>query len=114
MATAPLCKTCKTRHWYRDPHVWPKVTNTVTPVTKSVTQFDDVTVEVTAVTNIVTQDDEPVTRKVTRTYVPTEAEMIEAAISETHECPICGHLHHKPKTHAANQAAYRERKKAQP
>ena len=118
MATAPLCKTCKARHWYREPHVWPKVKgSTVTPTVTIVAQ--DVTIpyiKARTVTRPVTRGvrvTEDVTLPSSVTPVVTEQMMIEAAVTESHECPICGLLHHRPKATADRSKTYRERKKAQ-
>ena len=95
-SAAPICKLCGARHSFAEPHVYPTSTVT-TPVTR-------VTVDVTRVTKGVT----PVTKPVTA-YVPTEAEMIDAAVHDEHACPICGAIHHRPLTPAEKQRAYRER-----
>ena len=98
-SAAPMCKLCGARHSFAEPHVYPDhaVTKSVTPVTSSVTKTEKVTVDVMRVTTPVTA------------YIPTEAEMINAAVSDSHECPICGLVHHRPATNAERQRAYRER-----
>ena len=126
MATAPLCKTCKTHHWYREPHVWPKMKgSTVTPtvtvvtqdvtipyvkarnVTRPVTRGVRVTEDVTLPPSVTTGVTQP---KINFTPMVTEQMMIEAAVTESHECPICGLLHHRAKTTAERSKAYRGRK----
>ncbi len=93
MAKAPKCKICGQSFWGICAHPGYLVTPTVTPVTRPVTK------------------ERTVTPVVTR-FVPSEQEMIEAAVSPEHECPICGLLHHRPKTQAERAKEYRERQRA--
>ena len=106
MATAPKCSRCGVRHWSTEPHANPKsgVTRIELPA------FDGgspVTERVTMVEGLVTHKP-PVTLRVTQ--VPSEAAMVTAAVTDSHECPICGLAHHRPKTNAERQKAYRGRK----
>ena len=112
MATIPMCKYCKTRHGLREPHNYPD-TKSVTPrgssVTNDVAEEPTVTRSVSRVTPTVAEREPIVTGYVTADYVPAEAEMIAAAVTENHECPLCGFLHHRPQTTAQRSKAYRER-----
>lgn len=88
---APKCRLCGHRHWKPEGHVY---------VTKTVTVMD----VAPEVTKTVTVSSHPVTPFV------TEADMIAAAVSPEHECPICGLLHKKPMSGAERTRAYRERR----
>ena len=108
-SAAPMCKLCGARHSFAEPHVYPKsVTSVVTrsgkTATVNVTEAGFVTATVTPDTPNVTG----ATHRVTA-YVPTEDELIQAAIHDEHECPICGFVHHRPQTTAERSKAYRER-----
>ena len=84
---APKCRTCGVRHWGVT-HA-PAATSRATPVTAS------------------TNDSYPAATSVT--FVPSEADMIQAAVTPEHECPICGRLHEPESKAAKKQRAYRER-----
>ena len=90
MSEAPKCKACGQRHWHPP-----------CPVTAGVT----------TVTKNVTRDTKRHGIKVGVTPIVTEQAMIEAAVQDQHECPICGHLHGRPRTHAERQREYRQRQK---
>ena len=95
MPTPPLCKLCKTRHWGYD-HDFSNVplgTSERSVVSAGTSQRSLERHSVPAET----------------TYVPTEAEMINAAVSDTHACPICGAVHRRPATNAERKRAYRQR-----
>ena len=91
MVDAPRCKLCGAKHWLNAPHVF----STVTP---------NVTAEAIAVTTSVTKSLHEMAA-----IPPSEHDMIAAITAPEHECPICGLLHHKPKTHAERQREYRGR-----
>ena len=56
---------------------------------------------------------QPITKTVTRvTPEVTESLLVTAAVTESHECPICGLPHHRPLSDSEKQRAYRERRKA--
>ena len=86
MTKAPRCKLCGHNHWLSESHTYVLVGLS------------------TAAT-----DAPPVTKPVA--YIPTEAEMITAAVTTHHECPICGHLHRRPLTGAQRAKDWRERNK---
>ena len=88
----PLCKICDVRHPLGTRHTF-KVGRSGSSVTV-VTQ--DVTI--------------PYVKARSVTPIVTEQQLITAAVTESHECPICGLLHHRPKTTAERSKAYRGRK----
>ena len=98
-SAAPMCKLCGARHSFAEPHVYPDATHPprVTPAVPM--QRQSVPKEPTATRGVPSAT----------AYVPTEAEMIDAAVSDSHECPICGFIHHRPLTSTERSRVWRER-----
>ena len=107
---APKCKLCGVRHWGKE-HVYAKAVTTLLRDSN-----DSVTVEARSNAPVTLGPDAPVISNApvtpTNNYIPTEQEMILAAVDPQHECPICGLLHGRPLTNAERQAAYRQRMRA--
>lgn len=92
---APLCRLCKRRHWTSESHVYPRVYGSPA-VTYNVAP--------TAATPRVTRKTKAVTP------IVTEDELVTAAVTHAHECPVCGLLHSRPKTGAERVREHRARK----
>lgn len=95
----PKCKLCGYRHWNSEEHTYPELARNA-----------NVTGVVRSNAPVTLGGDAPVISNAPVTYIPSEQEMILAAVDPMHECPICGALHGRPFTNAERQAAYRKRR----
>ena len=93
MAEAPKCKLCGHKHWFNQEHTYPDETpQRFTQEAETPQRFK-------------------APRVTPQRFIASEAEMIDAAVHEEHECPICGLTHKRPQSSSERVAAYRQRQK---